>query len=118
MLLFVIPAWSWRESRVSAELSGKIFPEWIRVLDQSNLPPSLPLLQLLLALNRRCHGGMAFEVDQYPDGVLLRESVDRAELVSPHTLVQVGCDTGVECAIAFAGQNIDAGTLGQLLPLA
>jgi hypothetical protein len=59
---------------LDCELLVEILPIWIGRFDQRELPSTLPLLKVLLALDRALNFVMCFVVDKKLHTVSLRES--------------------------------------------
>ena len=55
------------------------------------------------------HCGVKFVPDELMDAVLLGETLYEVVFVLPDSLDEVGGDAGVEGAVAFAGEDVDAG---------
>ena len=92
-----------------AESYCKVAPMRVGRLDQIDLPRSVPVLQLLLAGNRREHVAVHLEPDQPFDAVLVGKPRLRALAVLPQAAFEVGCYTDVQRAPRLARKDIHAG---------
>jgi hypothetical protein len=95
--------------RLKPQPRRHILPMRIMLVDEVDLPRPMPVLQLLLTRNRRCHVGEQFIMNKAIDRVFGR--VPRRQVVAMliDTLGQVRRHAYVSRAVKFAGQNIDAG---------
>jgi hypothetical protein len=70
-------------------LLTKIIPFGIAFLNQSQLPSSVPLLDLLLSLYRDQHVGVHFVVDELVGLVRIGKTINHIVLVQPSTFDQI-----------------------------
>jgi hypothetical protein len=103
-----IPRFTLRQ-RFKADAYRKVAPVRVGRLDQIDLPRTVPVLQLLLAGNRREHVAVHLEPYEPLDLVLLGEAWRHRFAMLPQSLFEVGCYADVECAAWLAGENVDAG---------
>jgi len=81
----------------------KIVPIGIKLLDQSNFPGSIPLLQSFLANNRILNVIELFEIDQLMNAISLREAFRKFETMLTDAADQIICHADVERATDAAG---------------
>lgn len=98
-----------RPQRRQPQFLGQIAPFGVRRLDQFDLPPALPVLDLFFARDRGVHRPGQFEPDERFDAIAFGEAVEAAIAVLADPLDQVRGDAGVERAVPRAGGDIDAG---------
>ena len=87
----------------------QIAPIRVCRLDQLNLPPALPVLDLLLARDRGVHRRGEFEPDERFDAIAAGEAAETAVAVLADALDQVRGDAGVERAVPRTRHDIGAG---------
>ncbi len=95
--------------RRQPQFLGQIALLRVRRLDQFDLPPPLPILDLLLARDRGVHCPGEFEPDERFDAIAVGEAPETAVAVLANALDQVRGDVGVERAVPRAGRDSDAG---------
>ena len=94
---FVIPAKGGiQRLGVIDKVRIQIMPVRICLLNQLNLPGSLPFLDGFLAQNCGFHRLVHFEPDECMDSMLFREAFDCVSLVFVHALDQIRCYAGIE----------------------
>src|ERR1700682_5992389 len=95
--------------RVSLGRQGwvKINPPRIVALDQLDLPPPPPFLDLPLAARCRCHRFMRLEPDQPIDTVFGCEAGHRFGLMLPNSPNDIGSAADVESSVQPAREVID-----------
>src|SRR6185437_1056127 len=89
------------------DLWPQIAPVRIRFLDQGDFPRSLPLLQLLLALDGFDHRAKLFEMHQAMYPVPLGKTIRCIVAMLPDALDQIRRDANVKCAVWFGGQHVN-----------
>ncbi len=94
----------WRK----AKAHRKVVPIGVLALDQVDLPLPMPALELLLASDGGRHVAKYFVSDQRVDAVALCEALDLAVSMLPQPSNEVRGYADVECAVARAGEDIDA----------
>jgi hypothetical protein len=87
-------------------LPVQVFPVWIGVLDQVQLPGSIPFFQLPLALERRFSALMFLEPNQKLDAVFSSKALYSANPMFPDTAYQVVGHADIKSAITPARQNV------------
>src|SRR5687768_5769775 len=92
----------------SNNIRGQIVPVRVDLLDQLDLPASSPLLDLLLARDRRLGGVVALVPNELVQLVLARETADDALLVFVYTLRQARRYTRVQCPVPAVCQDVNA----------
>ena len=97
-----------RRKRGKAEAHRKVAPMRVGRLDQIDLPRTVPVLQLLLAGNRREHVAVHLEPHEPLDLVLPGEAWRHRFAMLPQAGFEVGRDADVEGAARLACQNVDA----------
>jgi hypothetical protein len=97
-------------------LRVQVFPAWIGVFDQVELPGSVPFFQLPLALERRFSALVLLEPNQKLDAVLLSEALYSANPMFPDTAYQVVRHADIESAISSTGQNVHVETQSSFAP--
>ena len=86
----------------------KVLPVRVGLLDQVDLPLSVPVLELLFARDRSDHIAVHFKPDQPLDAVPLGKSRQDAFAVLPKPGHKVGRDANVERAARLAGEYVNA----------
>ena len=107
-----VTRWVWRRGasrRIEAQSHREVGPVRVLPLDQIAFPVATPVLELLLARDRRLHRLVHLEPDQAVDGILLCEPAERPRAVLGQPLHQVRCDADVERAMLPRGEHVDAG---------
>ena len=94
--------------RRRAQHDGTIFPEWIILFDQRDLPAASPAFQSLFPHDGGVHRFGHFIMDQSFHPVTGREAGDSAGAMLMQPRHQVGCDADIDCAMTPAGKDIDA----------
>ena len=102
-----IPRFALRQ-RGKAEANRKVAPVRVGRLDKIDLPRSVPVLQLLLAGNRREHVAVHLEPHEPLDLVLPGEAWRHRFAVLPQAGLKVGRDADVEGAARLACEDVDA----------
>ena len=82
-------------------------PLRIRCFDQAYLPITLPVLQLLLALDGTDYRLSVFIPDQVMYAIALSEAVDCISLMLIDPFDQIFCDANINGAIACARHDVD-----------
>src|SRR4051812_1744851 len=95
----------------SDEILIQIAPIRIAFLDQLDLPCAVPMLEHLLARDSCVHREVLLVPGETMHCVVAREAEDQVAFVLPHALDQVRGYTNVECAVALAREDVDAGSL-------
>ena len=103
-----IPRFAWRQ-RGKAEAHRKVAPMRVGRLDQIDFPWTVPVLQLLLAGNRREHVAVHLEPHEPLDLVLPGEAWRHRFAMLPQAGLKVGRDADVEGAARLACEDVDAG---------
>ena len=98
-----------RSQRWQANAHRKVSPFGIRVVDQIDLPRSVPALELFLALDGADHVSEHFEINQPVDRVSCGVSGQGVVPVLPHPAEQVGGDSNIQRSVVPACEDIDAG---------
>ena len=98
-----------RSKRWQADAHRKVSPLWVHVIDQIDLPRSVPALELLFAGNGRDHITEHFEMDQAVDGILGSEPRKRAVSVLPHPAKQARGHADIQRAVMPARKHVDGG---------
>ncbi len=93
----------------SNDLFMEVIPVRIGFFDESNLPCTIPFLDLLLSLDRTFHGFMQLIPNQLCRIVPIREPIDQVFTVLPGSADEVACDSGIQGAVAVAGKDVDGG---------
>ena len=75
------------------------------MFDQTEFPGTSPFLEFLFALNRRHYITMHFVIHQVRHTVFVSETFSLVLFVLLGSLHEITCDTDIQCAIAFAGQE-------------
>jgi hypothetical protein len=102
-------------SRFSGSKRGQTQPDCqirpMRVvrIDEVDLPLPVPALQLLLAQDRRFHFSKLFEMNEYVNGILGRETGVHVIAMLPNPSDEVGCNPDVDRAVRLARKDISAG---------
>jgi hypothetical protein len=89
------------------DLFVAVFPFGICRKDQPHLPGSRPMLHIALALDRRFDVGMAFDINQPLQSMLLSKARHDAFTMLPDTSRKITHDAGVENSIGAIGDDID-----------
>src|SRR5262249_20526185 len=100
---------SWESSH---QLVGKIFPAWIKSLDQLQLPRPVPLLQLSFSLKCRFSRLVLLEPDQHLDSVFLLEAGHGADSMFPCATNEIISHTDVQRPVSSACRNVNPETHG------
>jgi hypothetical protein len=87
----------------------EIAPLVVETFDQTDLPGSVPLFDLLLATDCLTHVTVNFEIDQSVDTVLLSEATDLVVAVFEGAANEIRCYTGVQRAVLTTGHDVDEG---------
>jgi hypothetical protein len=93
----------------SSDLVGQIFPRWIGLFDEHDLPSSSPFLDAFFAQYRIRHGGMELGVGEPMDAIPLRKAVDYISPVCRDAVAQIACYANVDRPVPLAGENVNAG---------
>jgi hypothetical protein len=88
------------------DLRIKVIPVRIQLLDQSNLPGSIPGLKTLFSSNCGLNVSMRFEIDKSVNSILLRKARCRVSPVLVDSADQVVCHSYVERSAEFARKNV------------
>jgi len=91
----------------SNQIGIQIVPLRICLLDQFQLPASLPFFDRLLPCNRGDHALMRLVPYQFVNAVAFGESFDKVALMLPHALDHVGGHTNVECSVPAADEDVN-----------
>ena len=86
----------------------KVLPMRVGLLDQVDLPLSMPVLELLFARDRGDHVTVHFKPDQPLDAMLLCKPRQGAFAVLPKPSHKVGRDANVERSAWLAGKYVNA----------
>ena len=86
----------------------KVFPVRVGLLNQVDLPSSVPVLKLLFARDRGGHVAVHFKPDQPSDAVPLCKSRHGTFAVLPKPGHKVGRNANVERAARLAGEYVNA----------
>ena len=89
----------------------QIIPIRVQALDQSKLLRPAPRLDLFLAGDRIVHRRVQLIPDEHLASIFGREALHQTFSVLECTSWQVRCHAGIDCSIAPAYDNIDAGLL-------
>jgi hypothetical protein len=76
-------------------------------MDQIELPLARPMLDIFLALDRGWRGIVLLVVHEQFDAVLLAKAFDKSLAVLVHTTQKVIGHANINCAVAFAGEDIN-----------
>ena len=87
----------------------KVLPVRVGLLDQVDLPLSVPVLELLFARDRGDHVAVHFKPDQPLDAVPFCKPRHGTFAVLPKPGQKVGRDANVERAARLAGKYVNAG---------
>ena len=87
----------------------KIVPIRVGLLDQSNFPGAIPLLQPLLALDCIFSIEELFIVNESMHAVLVGKAQDDIVLVLVYPANEIACYADVQRAVGFAGEDVDHG---------
>jgi len=88
-------------------ISAEVQPRRIMLLDESELPLSIPLLQLFFSSNRFLNLMEHFIVYQPTNVVPAGESRKQMHLMLKYSSLKIASHTDVECAISLARHDID-----------
>ena len=91
-----------------AEAHGKVAPMRVGCFNQIDLPRTVPVLQLLLAGDRREHVAVHLEPDQTFDSMLFGETRERALAMLPQPCFEAGRHADVKRTARLAGEDVDA----------
>src|SRR5690606_5926923 len=89
----------WRERSLPVQILVEIPPYGIPFLDQRDLPPARPVLEVLLTLDRLAHVRMLLVPDEHPHPVPPREPVRPAVPMLPRTAPKIAGDADIERAV-------------------
>ena len=95
--------------RLKSKILRQIAPPGICSLDQTQLPRTVPLFELLFADDRRFHLLMDFEPDETFDPVCLAKAAERFVPVLVNASDQVRGDADIERAVTLRSKDVDAG---------
>lgn len=93
----------------------EVVPAGIGGKDQPHLPPSRPMLDIVLALDGTPNVAMGFEIDQAFEAVPLCEALHYPFPVLPDATGEVAGYAGVECAVRAVTHHVDPGTHCQIM---
>ena len=94
--------------REKTKAHPKVLPMRVGLLDQVDLPLSVPVLELLFSRDRGDHVTVHFKPGQPLDAMLLCKPRHGAFAVLPKPSNKVGCDANVERAARLAGEYVNA----------
>src|SRR5690606_2753375 len=89
----------WRERSLPVQILVEIPPYGLRFLDQRDLPPARPVLEVPLTLDRVAHVRMLLVPDGHPHPVPPREPVRPAVPMLPRTAPKIAGDADIERAV-------------------
>ncbi len=92
-----------------SQADRQIAPVRVGFLDQVDFPLSPPVLELLLAGDRRDHVAVHFEPDQPLDSMLTGKAGKGVFAVLPQSGFEVGSDADVKRAARLARKDVDTG---------
>ena len=92
---------------VSLQVIIQVVPFRVYLFNESNLPGTLPLFDLLFSNNGVSNVPMCLVVDKTMNRVSLREPLYEIMLMLPHPFDQLAGDAGVECPVPSAGENVN-----------
>src|SRR5438034_1522550 len=85
----------------------QVLPFDIDILNQLDLPPTLPFLEQRLAVDSSVDAVKDLKIHQVSDAVPLRKSFKHTFTMLPDAVDQIACHANVECAVATACENVD-----------
>ena len=97
-----------RSQRRQAQPNGKVSPVQVLLLDQIDLPRSVPVLELLLARDRGDHVAIDFEMNQAVDFVTPGKSRQRIIAMLPKPTDQIRGYAHIKRAVVPARKDVDA----------
>ena len=85
----------------------QVSPCRVTLLNQLDLPCSIPFLDRLFSQDGAFHGFMNLVPNQPVNTVTFRESFHQTILVLPEPLNEIRCDTDVQSTVGFARKDVD-----------
>src|SRR5689334_14803995 len=89
----------------SEDIGIQVAPLWIGGFDELELPCAAPLLDRLLATDRRVHRIMALEPHERVQTVATREALHHARSMLLDATYKIGRHAGIERAVAIARED-------------
>ncbi len=86
------------------------------MFNQINFPYALPGFYLFFTGDCAEHVSMQFKIHQQMCGMLPGKTIDQIIFVFPDAFYQITGYAGIECAVAFVGEDVNRGLFTPIVP--